>query len=276
MTKGQIAIAKAVEYIENAANDNKHGYSMKRRFPDQGTDFDCSSLVISAWQFGAGVPVRDEGANTTRDMYDAFINCGFADVKGQINLLTGAGLEKGDVLLNVEDHTAMVVNGGLVAHARSGEGNDIPGDQSGNEIRIQNYWQWQNGWNHVLRYINNEQEETEEKEEKEKNVFDKIFDFFKKDKEKKRITWLHITPGDGMTNDGMIWTRDAVKAVQAFLNVKGYIEVENYKPLEVDGECGPLTAGEISKYRMRHGLGDANETDELFWESLMEFVVDKE
>ena len=39
-------------------------------------------------------------------MYNVFISCGFKDVTSSCNLSNGAGMLKGDVLLNKADHTA--------------------------------------------------------------------------------------------------------------------------------------------------------------------------
>ena len=66
-------ISQAVEYMKKIANDSKHGYSQTNRWGDPKTwsDYDCSSLVISAWQ--AGVPVKDKGATYTGNMYNVFI-----------------------------------------------------------------------------------------------------------------------------------------------------------------------------------------------------------
>ena len=44
----------------------------------------------------------------------------------------------------------MYLGNGKVGHARSSEGNSCAGDQSGNEIRIQSYWNYP--WDCVLRY----------------------------------------------------------------------------------------------------------------------------
>lgn len=142
------AIEKAVQYAVNIADDNSHGYSQTNRW---GTpDFDCSSLVISAWQF-AGVPVKDRGATYTGNMYAVFCACGFADVSSQINLASGEGLQRGDVLLNHASHTAIALGAGKIVHARSSEGNSLPGDQSGAEIRTQGYFNYP--WSCVLRYM---------------------------------------------------------------------------------------------------------------------------
>ena len=139
------AIRRAVEWMLKIAADNMHGYSQADRW---GPDYDCSSFVITAWEF-AGVPVKTAGATYTGNMYDVFVRCGFQDVTGSVDLATGAGMQAGDVLLNHQRHTATYIGNGQLVHARSSEGNSVQGDQSGSEIRVQPYY---NGWDCVLRY----------------------------------------------------------------------------------------------------------------------------
>ena len=148
-------ISQAVDYMKDIANDSKHGYSQTNRWgsPDTWSDYDCSSLVISAWQ-AAGVPVKDKGATYTGNMYNVFIKCGFKDVTSKINLSTGSGLIAGDVLLNHTDHTAMMISKSQLAQASIDEKGGISGgkvgDQTGYEIHIRSYYNYP--WNCVLRY----------------------------------------------------------------------------------------------------------------------------
>jgi hypothetical protein len=147
MSKANGAVAWAVAIANNPA----HGYDQKERW---GPDYDCSSLVISAWE-SVGVAVREAGASYTGNMRKAFLACGFKDVTNQVNLATGAGMQPGDVLLNDAAHTAMVVQPGLIVAARINEQGHATGgqtgDQTGREICQQNYYNYP--WNCVLRYV---------------------------------------------------------------------------------------------------------------------------
>ena len=139
-------IEDAVAWAIETANDQSHGYSQADRW---GPDYDCSSFVISAFE-QAGVSLREAGASDTGNMRGPMIACGFVDVTYAIGLDSGYGLQPGDVLLNYSAHTCLAIGGGKVANCRTDEGHPQSGDQSGNEIRIQSYWNFP--WNCVLRY----------------------------------------------------------------------------------------------------------------------------
>lgn len=142
---------KAISYMEKIATDNTHGYDQIHRW---GVDFDCSSLVISAWE-NAGVPVKSKyGATYTGNMYKAFLAAGFEDVSRIVNFKTRAGLKRGDVLLNVIHHTAMYCGNGNEVEASANENGHATGgqtgDQTGKEILIRSYRDYP--WNFCLRY----------------------------------------------------------------------------------------------------------------------------
>ena len=146
-------IDTAVQWMVGIANDNSHGYDQSNRW---GPDYDCSSLVISAYE-RAGVPVKSKGGATyTGNMKRAFLNNGFKDVTSSVNLSTGAGMKKGDVLLNETHHTALVVTdgAGTIVHASINEkGTAVggaSGDQTGKEICTRSYYNYP--WGCVLRY----------------------------------------------------------------------------------------------------------------------------
>ena len=148
-TGGEKKVSKVEQYTQeaiNIANDNSHGSSNSSRW---GPDYDCASLVITVVQ-NAGIPVRSRGATYTGNMRNVFLSCGFQDVTGSCNLSSGSGMVRGDILLNDSAHAAIFVGSGKVVHARTSEGNEMTGDQSGNEIRVQSYWNYP--WSIVLRF----------------------------------------------------------------------------------------------------------------------------
>lgn len=155
----QETINKAVAWAVGVADDPTHGYDQSSRW---GADYDCSSFVITAWQ-QAGVPVKTSGASYTGNMYYAFLNCGFRDVTNSVNLNTGAGLEKGDVLLNTERHTEMYIGNNRMVKASINELGTVTGgktgDQTGREIYIGQYYKPSYGWDYVLRYFGGDEEE---------------------------------------------------------------------------------------------------------------------
>ena len=146
---------KATQIMENWAKDDSHGYDQDYRWGEKG-DYDCSSAVIQAWQ-NAGVPVKSGGATYTGDMKNVFLKNGFVDVTSKVNVATGSGLLRGDVLLNEAHHVAMYCGNGKEVEASINEKGTAhrgkPGDQTGKEFLIRNYRNYP--WNCVLRYKEN-------------------------------------------------------------------------------------------------------------------------
>lgn len=143
---------KAIEWMEAKAKDPRCGYDQANRWGERG-DYDCSSAVITAWQ-NAGVPVRSYGATYTGNMRRVFQQLGFKNVTNTVNLATGAGLKRGDVLLNDVNHTAMYCGSGQIVQASINERGTVtggvPGDQTGREFWTRSYYNYP--WDVVLRY----------------------------------------------------------------------------------------------------------------------------
>ncbi len=153
----QETINRAVAWALGIAEDSAHGYDQANRW---GPNYDCSSFVITAWQ-EAGVPVKTAGASYTGNMYFAFLNCGFKDVTNEVKLATGAGLKKGDVLLNKANHTELYIGSNKVVKASINEKGTTTGGKSGDqgrEIYVGGYYNYP--WDAVLRFMGDEKEES--------------------------------------------------------------------------------------------------------------------
>ena len=138
--------SRAAAWAEKVAADDSHGYDQGSRW---GPDYDCSSLVISAYK-AAGVPLQ---STYTGNMWKDFLAHGFTVAK-DVDLQTGAGLQRGDVLLNEKSHTALYIGGGKIVTAGGNEQGGVTGgqtgDQTGREIAIVPYYNFP--WDCVLRY----------------------------------------------------------------------------------------------------------------------------
>lgn len=144
MGKRETMVALAI----SVAEDDSHGYSQYRRFPSQGTDFDCSSLMYwSAHEAGYDVPL----SGYTGTMLADFQAAGFTAVPWDGNIWD---CTPGDILLAHNDyrqHTEMYVGDGCNVGAHIASNDDIddgmPGDQNGNEISVAQNW---GDWDWVL------------------------------------------------------------------------------------------------------------------------------
>ncbi len=147
---GSQIVENAVTWAIGIARDDSHGYDQTHR---DGPDYDCASLVCWAF-YNAGLNTRPGYTPATFTMYEVFTACGFQDVTREVNLATGEGVQRGDVLLNINSHTALAIGNGQVVQASINELGGVSGgqtgDQTGGEINISNYY---NGpWDCVLRY----------------------------------------------------------------------------------------------------------------------------
>ena len=224
-------VDKAVQFMVDTANDSSHGYDQSRRW---GPDYDCSSLVITAYQ-NAGAGVKAAGATYTGNMYSVFTKCGFKDVTSSVSLQTGGGLVAGDVLLHHQKHTAMYIGNGKLAQASINERGTVTGgksgDQTGGEINIKNYYNFP--WQCVLRYVGGG--------EAADHASDKPFPNLEKGAENK-------------------W----VGAMQALLIAYGY----SCGPDGIDNCYGPSTTAAVLKYQKDHGLEQDGKCGPKTWASL--------
>lgn len=140
---------QALQWAINIANDQSHGYSQANRWGNP--DYDCSSLVLSAYK-KAGVDVGQ--ATYTGNMRSELLKHGFTDVTASCNLSNCNGMQRGDILLyhlsGTQGHTALYAGNRQIVHARGQSyGSPAPGDQ-GSEIAVTPYSR--SRWATVLRY----------------------------------------------------------------------------------------------------------------------------
>lgn len=222
-------INNATAWAVNIANDNSHGYDQIGRW---GPDYDCSSLVISAYE-QAGVKVKEAGATYTGNMRAAFVKCGF----NAIPYKKGMTLYKGDVLLNEKHHTALYIGDGQIVQASCNEKGGIyngkDGDQTGREIATGRFYEYSKGWDYVLRY-----------NEEVKTV---------------NIVLPVLSKGSKCPEVGM---------VQALLNSLGYTG-KTGRPLATDHDFGNNTEYAVKNFQRAHKLGQDGVVGEKTYNALL-------
>ena len=229
---------KAISQMEAWAKDDSHGYDQAYRWGQKG-DYDCSAAVIQAWE-NAGVPVKSAGASYTGNMRSVFLANGFKDVTKKVNLNTKDGLQRGDVLLNQQNHVAMYCGNGKEVEASINEFGGVtggkPGDQTGKEFLIRSYRNYP--WDCVLRY--------KDSSSAGKDVY--MFEFKK------------IKFGD---------KGNLVKTFQALLKGRGYIDRETGKAIVVDGEWGASTQRSWEYFQEKNKLAIKTYCNEARWKKLL-------
>ena len=222
-------INNATAWAVNIANDNSHGYDQIGRW---GPDYDCSSLVISAYE-QAGVKVKEAGATYTGNMRNAFVKCGFEAIPYK----KGMTLYKGDVLLNEKHHTALYIGDGQIVQASSNEKGGIyngkDGDQTGREIATGRFYEYSKGWDYVLRY---------NEEVKTVNIILPV-----------------LSKGSKCPEVGM---------VQALLNSLGYTG-KTGRPLSTDHDFGNNTEYAVKNFQRAHKLGQDGVVGEKTYNALL-------
>ena len=136
-------IENAIAWMLQIANDDTHGYDQGSRW---GPDYDCSSLVIQAFE-NAGCPVKTNGASYTGNMRSVFKNTGFEE----LSFTSGMALIRGDVLWRT-GHTECYLGNNQNVGAHINEFGEVTGgktgDQTGNEISVSSTG---TNWTYVLR-----------------------------------------------------------------------------------------------------------------------------
>lgn len=234
---------KAISWMEKLANDPSHGYDQAYRWGEKG-DYDCSSSVINAWE-QAGVKVKSAGATYTGNMYAVFIKLGFVDVTSKVNLATGAGMLRSDILLNHQKHVAMYCGNGKEVEASVNEKGTAtggkPGDQTGREILIRSYRNFP--WNVVLRYTGGA-----------------VVSIPTGIQNVKTFEPEYVELGD---------TGASVFMLQSMLRSMFYLGKNNLE-LEIDGEAGANTIYALKNYQETVGLNADGECGPKTWKKLKE------
>lgn len=135
-------IARAVYWVRDA----NMGYSQSDRwnFNPRAGNCDCSSLVIHCLQ--------EAGFDTGSASYTGNMSVNLT-ARGWQRVPNDNNPQRGDILLNDADHTAVYIGGRQLAQASQSENNTAfgqPGDQTGYETNISEYYNYP--WDCFLRY----------------------------------------------------------------------------------------------------------------------------
>lgn len=140
-------VEAAIKRACDIADDPDCGYSWIHR--DGNPDYDCSSLMYTCFR-DAGFDLPSYNG-TTLTMVNDFTNAGFTWYQGLGNNIDD--LIRGDILLNISDHTELYIgdyqNVGAHHDENGGTAGLQPGDQGG-EITVSGWYSFP--WDGILRW----------------------------------------------------------------------------------------------------------------------------
>jgi len=156
---GGNGVEDAVQWAIAIAADESHGYTQTNPTRWEGIDYDCGSFVYTAFRTGGGFNLPDAQAEIaagnavyTKTFIKYFTACGFEWLPGLGN--NAAQLQRGDILLNIENHVEIYIGNNQNVGAHYNEIGGIYGgqlgDQSGNEISVGPWYAYP--WDGVLRW----------------------------------------------------------------------------------------------------------------------------
>lgn len=141
----QALVDRAVDWMIGISNDDTHGYTNGK----WGPEYSCLSLVEMGY-ITAGLPITRSNIDK---MPANLIKAGFEDCTGEVNLKSGKGLTKGDILWMLDNtgkhgHVECYIGVGKLVGAR-GDTDGKAGDSRGDEISIIAYQNM--SWQRVFR-----------------------------------------------------------------------------------------------------------------------------
>ena len=182
-------------YLEAIAGDDRHGFALHEEFLpgkadgtghyppfypfENGTDvyasltglgeygnFNCSTAQIAAFTYSGYADLFGHGATGVGNFVQVALENGFSDVTASIDLGTGAGLKRGDILVYVADdcsdpdkpshsHMATFLGHDTLLWCTGDLDKGRHGDTSGREISLHEYIDW--SWQVVMRPVRTEE-----------------------------------------------------------------------------------------------------------------------
>lgn len=182
-------IDRACKYLEAIAADNRHGFGLHSTFRSGSSysscryrlfmpfsnaaqvrksltglgeygNFNCSTAQIMAYTLSGYADLIANGASGVGNFQTAAVKCGFTNVTASVNLRTGKGLKRGDILIfignerrkgitSTHNHMSTYLGNGKLLWCTGNLDGGRNGDTNGREIYVRAYVD--HGWQTVLR-----------------------------------------------------------------------------------------------------------------------------